>query len=206
MSELTQKADCSRQDSAPTVAAYTEARLFAVHLDFGIDASEFGHQTQQKVAVDVALDVSALTELAAQAQQCRQKTQQRTPPSPIANMDVMTSQLQNSLNRAHPKIQVPNRECNSSNPTFDDPRNCARKNRTHRLRAVASKKWTETAVDEREHAKHPGACKASWSKHEDKMVTDYVEQFGPKKWTNIAALLPGRVGKQCRERFVQSSF
>merc|ERR1712166_292137 len=235
MSELTQTAD-ARHDSARTVAAYTEARLFAGHLDAHVvpglqeeisscrpgttifadqqeispgivsNRSHFGMDASRFERPHAALDVSALTELAAQAQQCRQKTQQREPPPPIANMEVTTSRLQDSSNKAHPKTRVPNGDCNSSNPSFDNPWNCAyessSKNRNHCLRAAASKKWTDIAVDERERANHPGACKpSSWSRHEDQMVTDYVEQFGPKKWTNIAALLPGRVGKQCRERW-----
>ena len=28
-----------------------------------------------------------------------------------------------------------------------------------------------------------------------------VEQYGPQKWTQIAENLPGRIGKQCRERW-----
>lgn len=27
-----------------------------------------------------------------------------------------------------------------------------------------------------------------------------VEQYGPKRWSVIAMHLPGRIGKQCRER------
>ena len=29
-----------------------------------------------------------------------------------------------------------------------------------------------------------------------------VEQYGPKRWSVIALHLPGRIGKQCRERQV----
>ena len=28
-----------------------------------------------------------------------------------------------------------------------------------------------------------------------------VKIYGPKKWSNIAKHLPGRIGKQCRERY-----
>jgi hypothetical protein len=28
-----------------------------------------------------------------------------------------------------------------------------------------------------------------------------VNQYGPRKWSAIASHLPGRVGKQCRERY-----
>jgi len=41
----------------------------------------------------------------------------------------------------------------------------------------------------------------SWTDHEDKIVIELVEKHGPQKWTFIADHLPGRIGKQCRERF-----
>merc|ERR1712166_865031 len=175
MSELTQTAD-PRQDSARTVAAYTEGRLFAGHLDAHVvpglqeeisscrpgttifadrqeispgivsNRSHFGMDASRFERPHATLDVSALTELAAQAQQCRQKTQQREPPRPIANMEATTSQLQDSSNKAHPNTRVPNGDCNSSNPSFDNPWNCAyessSKNRNH-------------CLDERERANHP---------------------------------------------------
>jgi myb proto-oncogene protein len=33
-------------------------------------------------------------------------------------------------------------------------------------------------------------------------VVDLVNKYGPKKWSLIASHLPGRIGKQCRERSV----
>ena len=33
-------------------------------------------------------------------------------------------------------------------------------------------------------------------------MVDLVTQYGPKKWSLIASSLPGRIGKQCRERFL----
>jgi len=31
-------------------------------------------------------------------------------------------------------------------------------------------------------------------------VCDHVRKTGPRKWSKIAGNLPGRIGKQCRER------
>jgi hypothetical protein len=36
---------------------------------------------------------------------------------------------------------------------------------------------------------------------EDRMLLSLVDQHGAKKWTQIAHHLPGRIGKQCRERW-----
>jgi len=33
------------------------------------------------------------------------------------------------------------------------------------------------------------------------MVIDLVGRIGAKKWSQIAQQLPGRIGKQCRERW-----
>lgn len=33
------------------------------------------------------------------------------------------------------------------------------------------------------------------------MMRDLVNKYGPRKWSAIASYLPGRVGKQCRERW-----
>lgn len=42
---------------------------------------------------------------------------------------------------------------------------------------------------------------ASWSKEEDELLTKLVTSNGAKDWTKIAQSLPGRIGKQCRERW-----
>lgn len=34
------------------------------------------------------------------------------------------------------------------------------------------------------------------------MVTELVNKIGTKKWSQVGAHLPGRTGKQCRERYV----
>lgn len=40
-----------------------------------------------------------------------------------------------------------------------------------------------------------------WTADEDCLVMKLVENYGPQKWTYIAEHLPGRIGKQCRERW-----
>jgi myb proto-oncogene protein len=35
---------------------------------------------------------------------------------------------------------------------------------------------------------------------EDEKIVELVEKYGPAKWSIIAQSLPGRIGKQCRER------
>jgi hypothetical protein len=47
----------------------------------------------------------------------------------------------------------------------------------------------------------PALVKGPWTEEEDKKVIELVEKHGPEKWSNIASFLPGRIGKQCRERY-----
>lgn len=47
---------------------------------------------------------------------------------------------------------------------------------------------------------NPKLVKGPWTKEEDTLVIQLVNQHGPKKWSLIASHLPGRIGKQCRER------
>jgi hypothetical protein len=48
---------------------------------------------------------------------------------------------------------------------------------------------------------NPDLVKGPWTKEEDTLVMELVHERGPQKWTHIADFLPGRIGKQCRERW-----
>jgi hypothetical protein len=46
----------------------------------------------------------------------------------------------------------------------------------------------------------PGLVKGPWTKEEDDTIVSCIEQ-GITKWSEIAARIAGRIGKQCRERW-----
>lgn len=48
---------------------------------------------------------------------------------------------------------------------------------------------------------NPELIKGPWTKAEDDCIVELVEKYGFKKWSIIAKFLPGRIGKQCRERW-----
>ncbi len=48
---------------------------------------------------------------------------------------------------------------------------------------------------------NPNVVKGPWTDEEDRKVRELVTQHGAKKWSTIASYLPGRIGKQCRERW-----
>jgi len=41
-----------------------------------------------------------------------------------------------------------------------------------------------------------------WSPAEDQLLADAVAQYGDQRWLYIANLVPDRIGKQCRERWI----
>eukprot|EP00980_Cylindrotheca_fusiformis_P004643 scaffold991_cov128-Cylindrotheca_fusiformis.AAC.15 len=47
----------------------------------------------------------------------------------------------------------------------------------------------------------PTLVKGPWTADEDRKVIELVKKYGAKKWSLIASNLPGRIGKQCRERW-----
>ena len=47
---------------------------------------------------------------------------------------------------------------------------------------------------------NPALHKGPWTRDEDDVILRLVAVHGPKNWTLIAEHLPGRIGKQCRER------
>ncbi|OHS92968.1 Myb-like DNA-binding domain containing protein [Tritrichomonas foetus] len=48
----------------------------------------------------------------------------------------------------------------------------------------------------------PQLLKGSWTRQEDEVIINFVRIYGCKSWTKLANMLPGRIGKQCRERWL----
>lgn len=44
--------------------------------------------------------------------------------------------------------------------------------------------------------------RGQWTPEEDELLASLVQEFGLKKWALIADRVPGRIGKQCRERWL----
>ncbi|GFP92363.1 transcription factor myb98 [Phtheirospermum japonicum] len=45
------------------------------------------------------------------------------------------------------------------------------------------------------------SSKGQWTVEEDRLLIHLVEKYGVRKWSRIAQMLKGRIGKQCRERW-----
>lgn len=48
---------------------------------------------------------------------------------------------------------------------------------------------------------NPSIVRGSWTREEDQIIINWVAERGPTQWSSLAALLPGRIPKQCRERW-----
>lgn len=57
------------------------------------------------------------------------------------------------------------------------------------------------AVSAGKYTSKEKAGKRPWSEDEDQQVIQLVGVYGPRRWSEIATHIPGRVGKQCRERW-----
>jgi len=61
--------------------------------------------------------------------------------------------------------------------------------------------------EEREAGPHPHATQGprsrTWTKEADAAVVGLVAQYGAQQWSKIAAHVPGRSGRQCRDRWLQ---
>jgi hypothetical protein len=62
-------------------------------------------------------------------------------------------------------------------------------------------KTVQQVAERWEKVLNPNLVKGSWTREEDEAIVQFVQVHGTKEWTKLASLLPGRIGKQCRERW-----
>lgn len=67
--------------------------------------------------------------------------------------------------------------------------------------AFGSKKTDVQCLHRWQKVLDPNLIKGPWTKDEDEKVIELVRTYGAQKWSVIAKHLPGRIGKQCRERW-----
>jgi hypothetical protein len=48
---------------------------------------------------------------------------------------------------------------------------------------------------------NPAIVRGSWTSLEDQEIVSWVREFGPTNWAELARRIPGRIPKQCRERW-----
>ena len=65
-------------------------------------------------------------------------------------------------------------------------------------------KTQQQVLDRWNKVLNPELIKGSWTTREDEIITQWVNEHGPRNWSALAQTLPGRLGKQCRERWVNN--
>jgi hypothetical protein len=63
----------------------------------------------------------------------------------------------------------------------------------------------QIVLNEQKNNKDDSGCisvKGTWTDEEDTILLSIVNKHGPKRWKFIASQIPGRNGKQCRERYL----
>ncbi|KAH0787090.1 Myb-like DNA-binding domain containing protein [Histomonas meleagridis] len=62
-------------------------------------------------------------------------------------------------------------------------------------------KTSQQIAERWEKVVDPTLIKGNWTRQEDEIIIEFVKEHGKKNWTKLAEKLPGRIGKQCRERW-----
>jgi hypothetical protein len=63
------------------------------------------------------------------------------------------------------------------------------------------KKSPQEVIDRWEKVLNPNLLKNSWSREEDAKIMEFVRTHGCQDWSQLSELLPGRIGKQYKERW-----
>jgi len=104
--------------------------------------------------------------------------------------------------------ETPTADPNSNKNEFSEPQQTNQKKRKHsstqKQDSENSKNSTnkkKTQKKKKSSRKPKNYIKGAWNEHEDYILIKLVQKFGAKRWSLIAQQLPGRIGKQCRERW-----
>lgn len=65
-------------------------------------------------------------------------------------------------------------------------------------------KTSQQVADRWNKVINPTLIKGSWTAEEDDFIINWVQEHGARNWSSLAANLTGRLGKQCRERWINS--
>ena len=137
-------------------------------------------------------------------------------------LEVMCFSSQKSLMCFHASLHM-HKSLNPIAPTRSRQRNTSRKNSSwsdaddQRLISLVSESaevnWTRISKYFPTHTQNqiierwskvldPNLLKGSWTRREDELILRFVAVHGAKQWSKLAELLPGRIAKQCRERWI----
>ncbi|OMO99832.1 hypothetical protein CCACVL1_03602 [Corchorus capsularis] len=92
-------------------------------------------------------------------------------------------------------------EIKPMNFVVPDELSCVTAENAYYKKAEMNKNKALTSTKKNSKVCKKSVVKGQWSTEEDRKLVQLVEQYGLRKWSHIAQMLPGRIGKQCRERW-----
>ncbi|XP_073140577.1 uncharacterized protein [Henckelia pumila] len=95
-----------------------------------------------------------------------------------------------------------NSRISAGNATVSDKKDAAKRSKNVRARdGDINESEPASAKKSGRGRKKTKSAKGQWTIEEDKLLIQLVEKYGVRKWSQIAQMLKGRIGKQCRERW-----
>ncbi|XP_028087036.1 transcription factor MYB98-like [Camellia sinensis] len=88
----------------------------------------------------------------------------------------------------------------STNVNLSDEVSCLTKEGGNRKKVESKRRRMHQKRTKKVH-QTPIIVKGQWATEEDRLLVQLVKEYGEKKWSHIAQMLNGRMGKQCRERW-----
>ncbi|OMO59962.1 hypothetical protein CCACVL1_24505 [Corchorus capsularis] len=92
-------------------------------------------------------------------------------------------------------------EIKTMNFVVPDELSCVTAENAYYKKAEMNKNKALASTKKNSKVRKKSVVKGQWSTEEDRKLVQLVEQYGLRKWSHIAQMLPGRIGKQCRERW-----
>jgi len=113
----------------------------------------------------------------------------RSALAPTRMRSKLSNQFKNAKWTAEENARLTQLVQHDPNPNWND------------LAATFPGKTPQQLTERWDKVLNPTLVKGSWTRDEDEQIVSFVRENGTKDWTRLAAKLPGRIGKQCRERW-----
>ncbi|XVE83997.1 hypothetical protein DITRI_Ditri16bG0133400 [Diplodiscus trichospermus] len=123
-----------------------------------------------------------------QAESCWDFSQNKASAQPLPETDQNFHQQPPNFQDQQPQVTA--KLADEFSCVTADRNNQKKKQRFFQTRRSGSKALKKTEI-----------IKGQWTPQEDRLLVHLVTRYGTKKWSQIAKMLNGRVGKQCRERW-----
>lgn len=119
------------------------------------------------------------------------------PPFQIGpSLDASVNQIPNHIDQLNPMNKFP---VNNFDPSFEPSlMTLINSKQSKKSRSGTKNKNNNNEKESEEKGKMK---RRKFTEEEDKKLKKLVEEIGSKKWEDIAKLMPGRTGRQCRDRY-----